>query len=47
LQHLQIAVGVTEREDRPQADEAVDADGLAVINSFGMGYSSSLGIEAM
>ena len=29
LQHLQVAVGVAEGEDRPAADEAVDADRLA------------------
>jgi hypothetical protein len=29
LQHLQIAVGIAEGEDRPPPDEAVDADGLA------------------
>ena len=29
LQHLQVAVGVAERRDRPAADELVDADGLA------------------
>src|SRR5688572_11515328 len=28
LQHLQIAVGIAEREDRAAADEAVDADRL-------------------
>src|SRR5215470_8441551 len=28
LQHLQVAVGVTERGDRPAADAAVDADRL-------------------
>src|SRR5215468_1732738 len=29
LQHLPVAVGVAEGEDRPPADEAVDADRLA------------------
>ena len=29
FQHLQVAVGVAEREDRAAADELVDADRLA------------------
>ena len=39
LQHLQIAVGIAEREDRPPADEAVDADRLArpVVDELDLG----------
>ena len=36
LQHLQVAVGIAEGEDRPAPDEAIDADGLAraVVDEF-------------
>ena len=39
LQHLQIAVRVSECEDRPAPDEAVDADGLAgaVVDELDLG----------
>jgi hypothetical protein len=31
LEHLQVAVGVPERGDRPPSDEGLDADGLALL----------------
>src|SRR6185312_6364541 len=39
LQHREIAVGIAEGEDRPPADEAIDADGLArsIVDEFDFG----------
>ena len=48
LQHLQVAVGVAEGDDRAAADEPVDADGLAgaVVDELDLGSFSRTGLPS-
>ena len=48
LQHLQVAVGVTEGKDGAAVDEAVDADRLAgpLVDELDLGFFISTGLPS-